>query len=62
MEARTVKLATVPPIASDPDTGKKIRLAVTGEKCVPIKRITDGVLVRLVNDGYLCVLMESEVV
>jgi hypothetical protein len=59
---KVVHLTTVPPVATDPDTGK-IRLVIDGEKCQPIQRTSTGtqVLVRLVHDGYMAELLPSEV-
>jgi len=51
-----------PPIASNPKRGGGIRLTEDGEECERLKKVTEGVLVRLVRDGYLAVVLESEIV
>lgn len=57
----TLRLATVPPIASAP-TGRRMRLASTGERCTLVRRTAEGVEVRLTDDGYLVTVLSSELV
>ncbi len=60
---QTVKLKlSLPPLASHPTSGAPVRGVLDGEKAVPIRRLSDGVLVRLVSDDFLAVIMPDELV
>jgi len=60
--ARKVKLKTVPPIATNPKDWRKIRYVESGEWVKVLRRVTDGVLVQCVQDGFTATLLESELV
>lgn len=58
---RLVLGLNVPPIASAPE-GRGIRLAESGEECARVKVVDDGVVVRLVRDGYTVIVQDAEIV
>ena len=57
-----VRLKIIPPIASHPKDGRKIRLVVDGEFAIPIRKVQEGLLVSLESDDYLAVINEDELI
>lgn len=57
-----VRLKSVPPVASDPKTGRRIRLTLDGEECTPVQRMGLQVLVSLASDGFLTTILHEELV